>query len=72
MILEDLHDLEEFAIMKYMFIEPFKGGGGRWSSYRRKNKVGLMPYFPIFVFFIILYLLTFIFFNSARSLQRSK
>ena len=32
MILEDLENLEGFAIMKSFFMEPFKGGGGGGGS----------------------------------------
>lgn len=67
-----LDDLDGFAIMNNLFTEPFKGGRGRGSSSQRKKKEGHLPYFPIFVFFIILYSLTFIFFNSSRALQKIK
>jgi hypothetical protein len=80
MILDDLEDLEGFALIKSLFIEPepFKGGGGggggggRGSSSRNKNKLKDNPYFPIFMFFIILYSLTFIFFNTQGSSKKIK
>uniref|UniRef100_A0A6C0L900 Uncharacterized protein n=1 Tax=viral metagenome TaxID=1070528 RepID=A0A6C0L900_9ZZZZ len=86
MILDDLEDLEGFALIKSLFIEPepFKGGGGgsggggggggggRGSSSRNKNKLKDNPYFPIFIFFIILYSLTFIFFNTQGSSKKNK
>ena len=79
MILDDLEDLEGFALMKSIFIEPFKGGGGgggggggRGSSSRNKNKLKDNPYFPIFMFFVILYSLTFIFYNSQGSSKKIK
>ena len=76
MILDDLEDLEGFALMKSLFIEPFKGGGGggggRGSSSRNKNKLKDNSYFPIFLFFVILYSLTFIFFNSQGSSKKIK
>jgi hypothetical protein len=80
MILDDLEDLEGFALIKSLFIEPepFKGGGGggggggRGSSSRKKNKLKDNPYFPIFMFFIILYSLTFIFFNTQGSSKKIK
>jgi hypothetical protein len=75
MILDDLEDLEGFALMKSLFIEPYKGGGGgggggRGSSSRNKNKLKDNPYFPIFMFFIILYSVTFIFFNTKGSSKK--
>jgi hypothetical protein len=80
MILDDLEDLEGFALIKSLFIEPepFKGGGGggggggRGSSSRNKNKLKDNPYFPIFMFFIILYSLTFIFFNTQGFSKKNK
>lgn len=64
MILEDLENLEGFAIMKSFFMEPFKGGGGRGGSSRRKNDIKQSPYYPIFIIFIILYSLTFLYSTS--------
>lgn len=62
MILEDLENLEGFAIMKSFFMEPFKGSGG---SSRRKNDIKQSPYYyPIFIIFIILYSLTFLYSSS--------
>lgn len=70
MILEDLENLEGFAIIKSFFMEPFKGGGGsggggggggRGGSSRRKNDIKQSPYYPIFIIFIILYSLTFMY-----------
>ena len=78
MILDDLEDLEGFALMKSIFIEPYKGGGGggggggRGSSSRNKNKLKDNLYFPIFLFFVIIYSLTFIFFNSQGSSKKIK
>ena len=72
MILEDLENLEGFAIIKSFFMEPFKGGsggggsggGGRGGSSRRKNDIKQSPYYPIFIIFIILYSLTFLYSSS--------
>lgn len=70
MILEDLENLEGFAIMKSFFMEPFKGGsgsggGGRGGSSRRKNDIKQLPYYyPFFIIFIILYSLTFMYSTS--------
>ena len=70
MILEDLENLEGFAIMKSFFMEPFKGGGGgggsggRGGSSRRKNDIKQSPYYPVFIIFIILYSLTFLYSTS--------
>jgi hypothetical protein len=66
MILEDLENLEGFAIIKSFFMEPFKGGGGggRGGSSRRKNDIKQSPYYPIFIIFIILYSLTFLYSTS--------
>lgn len=70
MILEDLENLEGFAIMKSFFMEPFKGGGGgggsggRGGSSRRKNDIKQSPYYPVFIIFIILYSLTFMYSTS--------
>ena len=68
MYLEDLEDLEGFAILKNLFLEPFKGGsggGGRGSSSRKKNKGITRPYLSIFAFFIVLYTFTYIYFSSS-------
>lgn len=72
MILEDLENLEGFAIIKSFFMEPFKGGsggggsggGGRGGSSRRKNDIKQSPYYPVFIIFIILYSLTFLYSTS--------
>lgn len=72
MILEDLENLEGFAIIKSFFMEPFKGGsggggsggGGRGGSSRRKNDIKQSPYYPVFIIFIILYSLTFMYSTS--------
>ena len=72
MILEDLENLEGFAIIKSFFMEPFKGGsggggsggGGRGGSSRRKNDIKQSPYYPIFIIFIILYSLTVLYSSS--------
>lgn len=50
------------AIVKSLFLEPFKGGGGRGGSSRRKNRDGSNPYLAsVFLFFIVIYSLTFLF-----------
>ena len=74
MILEDLENLEGFAIIKSFFMEPFKGGSGggggggggsgRGGSSRRKNDIKQSPYYPVFIIFIILYSLTFMYSTS--------
>lgn len=61
---------EDFALLKSIFLEPFKGGGG--GSSRRKNKDGkdgrpLSSFnLPIFLFFAVLYSLTFVFFSTRK------
>ena len=50
------------AIVKSLFLEPFKGGGGGGGSSRRKNRDGSNPYLAsVFLFFIVIYSLTFLF-----------
>ena len=66
MYLEDLEGLEGLALLKNLFLEPFKGGGsGRGSSSRKKNKEITRPYLSIFTFFIVLYTFTYIYFSSS-------
>lgn len=65
---------EDFTLLKSIFLEPFKGGGGggRGGSSRRKNKDGkdgrpLSSFnLPIFLFFAVLYSLTFVFFSTRK------
>jgi hypothetical protein len=57
-----LEDLEGFAILKNLFLEPFKGGV---LSTRKKNKEITRPYLSIFAFFIVLYTFTYIYFSSS-------
>lgn len=58
---------EDFSLLKSIFIEPFKGGGGRGGSSRRKNKDAIPFNLPIFIIFAVLYFFTFLFlFPSTR------
>lgn len=57
---------EDFSLLKSIFIEPFKGGGGRGGS-SRKNKDAIPFNLPIFIIFAVLYFFTFLFlFPSTR------
>lgn len=79
MYLEDLEDLEGFALLKAVFLEQFKGGGGgggggggRSSSSRRKSRDGQInrppsPYLPIFAIFVVLYSFAYIYFTSSKT-----
>ncbi len=79
MILDDLDDLEGFSLMKNFLTEQFKGGGGgggggggRGSSSRNRKKGEKNPFFPILIFFIVIYTFTFIYFNSLGSSRKTK
>jgi len=64
--------VEDFAIMKSLFLEPFKGGGGKGSSGSgsRRNAKNAKPRpsfnIAIFLFFVVLYSLTFLFFSTRK------
>ena len=56
---------KDFAFLKSIFVEPFKGsggGGGRGGSSRRNSD----PNLPIFIFFVALYSLSFMFFSTRK------
>ena len=75
MMLDDLDDLEGFSLMKNFLTEQFKGGGGgggRGSSSRNRKKGEKNPFFPILIFFIVIYTFTFIYFNSLGSSRKTK
>jgi hypothetical protein len=72
-----INAVEDFAIMKSLLLEPFKGGGGggggsgggRGSGSRRNAKnAKSRPSFniAIFLFFVVIYSLTFLFFLLAN------
>jgi hypothetical protein len=70
-----INAVEDFAIMKSLFLEPFKGGsggsggGGRGGGSRRNAKNAKpRPSFniAIFLFFVVIYSLTFLFFLLAN------
>lgn len=74
-MLDDLDDLEGFSLMKNFLTEQFKGGGGgggRGSSSRNRKKGEKNPFFPILIFFIVIYTFTFIYFNSLGSSRKTK
>ena len=78
--------VEDFAIMKSLFLEPFKGGGsgggGKGSSgsggssgvsgsqRNAKNAKSAKPRpsfnIAIFLFFVVIYSLTFLFFSTRK------
>jgi hypothetical protein len=71
--------VEDFAIMKSLFLEPFKGGGGGGGSGgggggrgggSRRNAKNAKPRPPfniaIFLFFVVIYSLTFLFFSTRK------
>jgi len=70
-----INAVEDFAIMKSLFLEPFKGGGGggggggRGGGSRRnaKNAKPRPPFlFAIFLFFVVIYSLSFLFFSTRK------
>jgi hypothetical protein len=67
-----INAVEDFAIMKSLFLEPFKGGsggGGRGGGSRRNTKNAKpRPSFniAIFLFFVVIYSLTFLFFSTRK------
>jgi len=78
-----INAVEDFAIMKSLFLEPFKGGsgggggggGGRGSSggssggsQRNAKNAKPRPSFniAIFLFFVVIYSLTFLFFSTRK------
>ena len=67
-----LEDLEGFALLKAVFLEPFKGGsgsggGGRGSSSKTRRNRTQSPYLPIFAIFVVLYSFTYIYFTSSKT-----
>ncbi len=68
MLLEDLEDLEGFALLKAVFLEPFKGGsGGHGSSSKTRRNRPQSPYLPIFAIFVVLYSFTYIYLTSSKT-----
>jgi hypothetical protein len=81
MLLEDLESLEGFALLKGIFLEPYKGGssgsgsssssgsgGGKGSSSRKiQRDRPASPYLPIFAIFVVLYAFTFIYLTSSKT-----
>jgi hypothetical protein len=72
-----INAVEDFAIMKSLFLEPFKGGGGGGSgggrgcvSGSRRNAKNAKPRpsfnIAIFLFFVVIYSLTFLFFSTRK------
>lgn len=65
---------EDFAFLKSIFVEPFKGGGGGGGSggggrggSSRRNSVPNRPLnLPIFIFFVALYSLAFLFSSTQK------
>lgn len=61
---------EDFAFLKSIFVEPFKGGGGggggRGGSSRRNSDPNRPLNLPIFIFFVALYSLSFMFFSTQK------
>jgi len=56
---------EDFAFLKSIFVEPFKGGG-RGGSSRRNSDPNRPLNLPIFIFFVALYSLSFMFFSTRK------
>ena len=59
--------VEDFAIMKSLFLEPFKGGnsgGGGGSGKNAKSRRSFN--IAIFLFFVVIYSLTFLFFSTRK------
>jgi hypothetical protein len=64
-----INAVEDFAIMKSLFLEPFKGGGsggGRGGGSRRNAKPRPSFNIAIFLFFVVIYSLTFLFFSTRK------
>lgn len=59
---------EDFAFLKSIFVEPFKGGGGggRGGSSRRNSDPNRPLNLPIFIFFVALYSLAFMFSSTRK------
>lgn len=64
---------EDFAFLKSIFVEPFKGGGGggsggggRGGSSRRNSDPNRPLNLPIFIFFVALYSLAFLFSSTQK------
>jgi len=70
MIIEELEELQGLKALKTIIIEQFRGGKGKGNSLsRRKNDQP--PNFFIFIFFVLLYSMTFLYFiNGKPSLNR--
>lgn len=68
-----LEDLEGFALLKAVFLEPFKGGSGgggsgaRGSSSKTRRNRPQSPYLPIFAIFVVLYSFTYIYLTSSKT-----
>ena len=65
-----INAVEDFAIMKSLFLEPFKGGGGggggRGGGSRRNANPRPSFNIAIFLFFVVIYSLTFLFFSTRK------
>ena len=65
-----INAVEDFAIMKSLFLEPFKGGGGGGRGGSRRNAKNAKPRpsfnIAIFLFFVVIYSLTFLFFSTRK------
>ena len=55
---------EDFAFLKSIFVEPFKGGRG--GSSRRNSDPNRPLNLPIFIFFVALYSLAFLFSSTQK------
>ena len=60
--------VEDFAIMKSLFLEPFKGVSSVSGSQRNAKSAKPRPSFniAIFLFFVVIYSLTFLFFSTRK------
>ena len=70
MIIEDLEELQGLKALSTFVIEQFRGGKGKGNSLSRRKK-NQPAYFFIFIFFVLLYSMTFLFFSNTKpSLNR--
>jgi len=69
MIIEELEELQGLKELKNIIIEQFRGGKGNSLSRRKKDQP---PNFFIFIFFVLLYSMTFLYFSNVKPLLNRK
>jgi hypothetical protein len=71
MIIEELEELQGLKALKNIIIEQFRGGKGKGNSLSRRKK-DQPPNFFIFIFFVLLYSITFLHFSNVKLLLNRK